>query len=239
MTQFAIKGETSILPVYLSSIVGSPSIGVYSLATEDIVVIPPMVPQQKAQEFADWLKAKLVYTSIGGSVLAGALACANSNGMLLPHFVRDEELSEIKASFKGNIKIMETKKTAYGNLVLTNDKGAVVDPRFKPAEIEQISDALGVEAVPSEIAKLPYVGSLAVATNRGVLAHPLLTEEEKKTLEGVFKVPVDVGTVNCGIPYVGTGLIANSHAAVAGSMTTGPEMFIIGNALDVVQVDLK
>jgi translation initiation factor 6 len=219
------------LPVYLSSIVGSPSIGVYSLATEDIVVIPRMVPQQKAQEFADWLKAKLVYTSIGGSVLAGALACANSNGMLLPHFVRDEELAEIKAAFKGNIKIMETKKTAYGNLVLANDKGAVVDPRFKPAEIELISETLGVEAVPSEIAQLPYVGSLAVATNKGVLAHPLLTAEEKKTLEDVFKVPVDVGTVNCGIPYVGTGLIGNSHASVAGSMTTGPEMFIIEHAL--------
>jgi translation initiation factor 6 len=78
---------------------------------------------------------------------------------------------------------------------------------------------------------------LAVATNKGVLAHPLLKDEEKKILADAFKVPVDVGTVNCGIPYVGTGLIGNSHAALAGSMTTGPEMFIIGNALDVVQED--
>jgi translation initiation factor 6 len=84
---------------------------------------------------------------------------------------------------------------------------------------------------------MTYVGALAVATNKGVLAHPLLKEEEKKTLEKVLKVPVDVGTINCGVPYVGTGLIANSHAAIAGSMTTGPEMFIIGNALDVVQDD--
>jgi translation initiation factor 6 len=63
----------------------------------------------------------------------------------------------------------------------------------------------------------------------------LLKDEERKILETVFKVPVDVGTINCGVPYVGTGLLANSHSAVAGSMTTGPEMFIIGNALDVVQ----
>ena len=223
------------MTVYLSSIVGSPSIGVYSLATEDIVIIPVMVPQDKAQEYADWLKAKLIYTTISGSVLAGALVCANSNGMLLPNSIRNEELERIKSVFKGNITIMETKKTAYGNLVLANDKGAVVDPRFKSGEIKQISETLGVEAIPSEIAALPYVGSVAVATNKGVLAHPMLTEEEKKTLESVFKVPVDVGTVNCGIPYVGTGLIANTHAAVAGSMTTGPEMFIIGNALDVVQ----
>ena len=103
--------------------------------------------------------------------------------------------------------------------------------------MKRIADALGVEAVPCEIAGLPYVGSLAAATNKGVLAHPLLADEEKKVLEDVLKVPVDVGTINCGIPYVGTGLLGNSHDAVAGSMTTGPEMFIIGNALDVVQED--
>ncbi len=227
------------MTVYLSSIVGSASIGVYSLANESIVVIPRMVPKEKAQEFADWLKVKLIYTSISGSVLAGALACANSNGMLLPNSVREEELTQIKSAFEGNITIMETKKTAYGNLVLANDKGAVVDPRFKQNEIKQISETLGVEAVPTEIAGLPYVGALAVATNKGLLVHPLLKDEERKILENVFKVPVDVGTVNCGIPYVGTGLLANSHAAVAGSMTTGPEMFIIGSALDVVQEEEK
>lgn len=223
------------MTVYLSSIVGSASIGVYSLATENIVVIPRIVPQKKAQEFADWLKVKLAHTTMSGSVLTGALACANSSGMLVPNSIREEELSQIRSIFDGNITIMETKKTAYGNLVLANDKGAVADPRFKAAELKQISDTLGVEVVQTEIAGLPYVGSLAVATNKGVLAHPLLKEQERKVLEQAFKVPVDVGTINCGIPYVGTGLIANSHAAVAGSMTTGPEMFIIGNAMDVVQ----
>ncbi|MGB9842253.1 MAG: translation initiation factor IF-6 [Candidatus Bathyarchaeales archaeon] len=225
------------MAVYLTSIAGSASIGVYSLANDKIVIIPKAVPLKKAQRTAEWLKVKLVHTSLAGSVLVGALACANSNGILLPHSIKEEEFAAIKSSFEGNITIMETKKTAYGNLVLANDHGAVVDPRFKEHEISKISETLGVDAVPAEIAGLPYVGSLAVATNKGVLAHPLLSEEEKKVLESVFKVPVDVGTINCGIPYVGTGLIANSHAAVAGSLTTGPEMFIIGNALDVVQED--
>ena len=223
------------MTVYLSSIVGSASIGVYSLATENIVMIPRIVPMKKAQEFADYLRVKLAYTSISGSVLAGALVCANSNGMMVSSAIREEELMAIKTVFEGTITIMDSKKTAYGNLVLANDKGAVVDPRFKEIEIKNISKALGVEVLPTEIAGFPYVGSLAVATNKGVLAHPLLKDEERKILENVFKVPVDVGTVNCGVPYVGTGLLANSHASVAGSMTTGPEMFIIGNALDVVQ----
>jgi translation initiation factor 6 len=225
------------LAVYLSSIVGSASIGVYSLANDKIVVIPKMVPLKKAERTAEWLKVKLVHTSICGSVLVGALACANSNGILFPHFIREEELAVIKSCFEGAMTVMETKKTAYGNLVLANDHGALVDPRFEEPQIKQIAETLGVEAVAGEIAGLPYVGSLAVATNKGVLAHPLLKDEERKILESVFKVPVDVGTINCGIPYVGTGLIGNTHAAVAGSMTTGPEMFIIGNALDVVQED--
>lgn len=223
------------MTVYLSSIVGNASIGVYSLATENLVMIPRMVQQKKAQEVANWLKVKLAYTSLSGSVLLGALVCANSNGLLVSNAIREEELSVIRASFDGNITIMESKKTAYGNLVLANDKGAVADPRFKDSEIKQIADTLEVEVIQSEIAGLPYVGSLATATNKGVLAHPLIKDEEKKALESIFKVPVEVGTINCGVPYVGTGLIANSHAAVAGSMTTGPEMFIIGNALDVVQ----
>jgi translation initiation factor 6 len=154
--------------------------------------------------------------------------------MLLSSAVREEELAAIREVFDGNITIMESKKTAYGNLILVNDKGAVADPRFKDKEIKQIADALQVEVVQSEIAGLPYVGSLATATNKGVLAHPMIKEDEKKILEAAFKVPVDVGTVNCGLPYVGTGLIANSQAAVAGSMTTGPEMFIIEHALGML-----
>ena len=223
------------MTVYLSSIVGSPSIGVYSLATEQMVMIPQMVPDDKAKEYSDWLKVPLIHTSISGSVLIGSLVCANSNGLLVSQSIRNEEIEHITAVYKGNITVMETKKTAYGNLVLANDKGAIIDPRFKPEDVKLISETLGVEAVPTEIAGLPYVGSLATATNKGVLAHPLLKDEERKILESVLKVPVELGTINCGVPYVGTGLIANSHAAVAGSMTTGPEMFIIGNALDVVQ----
>jgi len=130
---------------------------------------------------------------------------------------------------------METKRTAYGNMVLANDYGALIDSRLKEEDAKTVADTLGVEVVRGEIAGLPYVGSLAIATNKGVLTHPLLKEEERKILTDVFKVPVDVGTINCGIPYVATGLIGNKFGAIAGSLTTGPELFIIGQALDVVK----
>jgi translation initiation factor 6 len=183
------------------------------------------------------LKTRLIHTSIGGSILVGALACANSNGILLPNLIREEELAAIRRCFEGNITVMDTKKTAYGNLVLANDHGAIVDPRFKSPETQKISETLGVEVARGEIAGLPYVGSLAGATNKGVLAHPLLKDSERKLIEDLLKAPVDVGTINCGVPYVGTGLICNRYAAIAGLLTTGPEIFIIGNALDVVKED--
>jgi len=221
------------LAVFFSSLFGSASIGVYSLCTEKVVIIPSRVPLKKAERISEWLKVKLIHTSIAGSVLVGAFACANSKGILLPHLIQEKELETIKSLFPGNINVVQTKKTAFGNLVLANDYGAIVDPRLKKHEIEQISETLGVEVATGEIAGLPYVGSLAVATNKGVLAHPLLKDSEKKVLEDVLKVPVEVGTINCGIPYIGTGLICNSHDAVVGSLTTGPETFIIESALDV------
>ncbi len=225
------------MAIYQFSFAGSACIGVYSLTTDKMLIIPGWATLRKAERLEKRLKVKLIRTMIGDSVLAGALACANSNGILLPHFVRNKEIETIQSVFKGNMAVMKTRRTAYGNMVLTNDHGAVVDPRLDTSEIKEISETLNVEVVPGEIAGLPYVGSLAVATNKGVLAHPLLRDSERELLEGVLKVPVDVGTINCGIPYVGTGLIVNSYAAVVGLLTTGPEMFIIGHALDVVKED--
>ena len=95
------------MAVYLSSVVGSVCIGVYSLANDKIVIIPPMVPEEKAKETANWLKVKLVYTSIANSILAGALACSNSNGIILSKMVKKEELSVIQSLFDGKIKIMD------------------------------------------------------------------------------------------------------------------------------------
>jgi len=225
------------LALYLFDVFGNASIGVYALVNDRIAIIPPQVPESKRQKVEEWLKVKVVATTVGKSLVTGALACSNSNGIILPSFAQEDEIEAIKSASDLNVTVMDTKKTAYGNMVLANDKGAVADPRLEQGTVNKIADTLGVEVVTSEIAGLPYVGSLATATNKGVLAHPLLKDGERKVLEDVFKVPVDVGTVNCGVPYVSTGLLGNSRAAMVGLLTTGPEMFIIGQALDVVKED--
>jgi len=224
------------LSLYIFDVFNNASIGIYCLANDQIAIVPPQVPESKREKLAEWLNVKVVATTIGKSLINGALACSNSNGVILPPFATEDEIEAIKSVAPDlNISVMDTKRTAYGNMVLSNDKGAVVDVRLEPKVVAQISDTLGVEVVGGDIAGLPYVGSLATATNKGVLAHPMIKEDEQKVLSDVLKVPVDVGTVNCGIPYVATGLIGNTYGAVAGLLTTGPEMFIIGQALDVVE----
>jgi translation initiation factor 6 len=223
------------LPLFFFDVFSNASIGVYSVVNDRIAIIPPQVPKTKRQKVEEYLKVKVVATTVGKSLVTGALACSNSNGVVLPSYSTDDEVEAIKSATDINVTIMDTKKTAYGNMVLANDKGAIADPRLDKGDVDKIADTLGIEVVLGKIAGLPYVGSLAAATNKGVLAHPLLREEERKVLNDVLKVPVDVGTVNCGIPYVSTGLLGNSRAAVVGLLTTGPEMFIIGQALDVVK----
>ncbi len=222
------------MAIFLFNLFGSASIGVYSLATDGTIIVPPQVPHIKVKRLEKWLNVKAVQTTVGNSVLIGALACANSNGIILPHYVQKEEVEAVRANSDSNFSIMDSKKTAYGNLILANDHGALVSPQLKEGDVKKISDTLGVEAVPGEIAGLPYVGSMAIATNKGVLAHPLLKDGERKVLKDVLKVHVEVGTVNCGVPYIATGLIGNSCGALVGFITTGPELFIIGQALDVV-----
>ncbi|MEM2102232.1 MAG: hypothetical protein QXM22_01805, partial [Candidatus Bathyarchaeia archaeon] len=134
------------MPVFLSSLFGSASIGVFSLATDNLFIAPCLAPVKRMEKLGKLLKVKTVFTTVGGSVLIGALICANSKGVILPHFVREEEIEPIRsADAELNITVMETKRTAYGNMVLANDYGAIVDPRIKPDIVKQISETLGVE----------------------------------------------------------------------------------------------
>jgi len=223
------------LVVEIIDIHGSPNIGVYTLTTNKFTIIPLRLSSYKSRKVKECLNVEMVATTLGGTMLAGVLAAVNSNGMVMPHYVTDEELEPLR-KFDMNVERINSKKNAFGNLILVNDKGAIVDEDLmKDSEtMKCVKDTLDIETTSGTIAGLNYVGSLAVATNKGVIAHPMIKDDERKLLREVLKVPVNEGTVNLGVPFVASGLMANDHGALAGNVTTGPEIFIIGNALDVV-----
>jgi translation initiation factor 6 len=219
------------LPVILDDIFGSPNVGVYGFSNETICLVPLGLTQRKTERFQDCLRVDVLQCCLGGSYVVGALTCGNSEGILVPHTTRDYEIKRIKKKTDLRVEVLRGKLTALGNLVLVNDYGAVVDPRLPEPIIEKISKTLKVETVKGEVYGLPFVGSLAVATNKGVIAHPKIREDEKEKIEETLKVPVETGTVNSGVPYPKSGLIANSHGTIAGSMTSGPELLTISHIL--------
>ena len=176
------------------------------------------------------MKAPVVRTSLAGTILLGVYAVANSNGIVLPAFVSNEEVRTVSTVAK-NIVQIESRRNAFGNLVLANDHGALVAEtlsREKEA-LRGIRDALGVEVVVGQIAGLPYVGSLASVNNKVALVHPERSDEEAELIANVLKVQVDSGTVNRGSPLVGAGMLSNDFGVVVGNLTVGPELMIISN----------
>jgi translation initiation factor 6 len=221
------------LAVYRFDILGSPNVGIYALATDTYVLVPAGMAEGKREKIRKFLKVEVYPVDIGESKLNGVLAAGNTHGIALPYYSTEDEVCLLKRDLHINVERLSSKKTALGNLILLNDKGALVDPAFTPSEVKTLTDIFDVEVHPTTIARLPYVGSFAAATNRGALLHPLVEEEEKVVVAKVLGVSVDVGTVNGGVPYVASGILANSQGAIVGSAMTGPEVFIISNLFEL------
>lgn len=213
---------------------GNAHVGVYCRANDTIAFIEPQLRKETVKVMEECLGVDVVELTIGGSSLVGSLATLNSYGMVVADFIEEKELAVIKEHFEGEVLIIDDKFNAAGNNILANDHGAIAHPLLKKTTVQHIEDTLNVEVVQAQIAELNTVGMAAVATNRGVLCHPKVPEDERAMLEDVMGVEVKTGTVNHGMPYVGAGLVANSHGAVAGITTTGIELNRIENALDLI-----
>lgn len=168
--------------------------------------------------------------------MAGLFIVGNSNGIVVPKVIEPEELRVLERLAKTldiNLLLLRTRETALGNLVLVNDKGCVIAPELRAVRTE-LRDALGVDVETGTIAGLEIVGTCGVATNRGVLVHRGASEQELSHIESVLGVHGDIGSVAFGSPFVGAGVLANSHGFVTSRQTTGPELQRIDEALGFV-----
>jgi translation initiation factor 6 len=175
----------------------------------------------------------VISASIGGTRLIGAMSVINNNGILLSSVTSDEEVEIIRKACDLTVERLSSKFTAVGNLILANDRGALVSPIFKGEVDKQIQEVLGVPVISSNIAGYYQIGSMVVATDAGAAVHPRATEDEIENISNILKVEIEPITVNGGMPFLSSGLLANSKSVVAGSLTSGPELIMISRAFKV------
>lgn len=208
----------------------SPNVGIFAKSNDKLVLLPHGYAKTKIKKITEILDVEPLFVSIAGNRIIGPMVVLNNNGMILPSTASDDELVYLKRLTGLNITKLDSKYTAVGNLISSNDKGAIVSPLFKNELDKQISDVLGVEVHTMSIADLNQTGSIVVSTNNGAAVHPRATEEEVEIISSVLKVEVEPLTINGGIPYLSSGLIWNSKSLIVGSLTTGPELIMLSRA---------
>jgi translation initiation factor 6 len=219
------------MTVIPADVFGSPNIGTYCYCNEDVVIVPPGLTNRKMGQLEEALGVSVCKTTIAGSTLVGALVCGNSKGLLVPHTIRDYEEEKLRAFTK--VTIVNANWTALGNVVLTNDFGAVVHPDAPKEIMDAVSVDLGAMPLQCNVATLGFVGALGIATNKGVILSPGTIKEEQSQVESALRVEAQLSTINGGVPFVRSGILANSKGAVVGPLTRGAELMQISRALDL------
>jgi len=221
------------LSVHLSDIYRNPNVGIFSKANEKFLLMPVAYSEPKSERLASLLGVGLIHASVGRTRLLGPLIAANSNGVLLSRFAEDDELAMLKRETGLTVERLDSPYTSAGNLVAVNDFGAAAGDMFSTKEAKQIRDVLGVPVETGTVAGFSQVGAVVAASNAGALAHPRASDEDLKWLKEVLHVGCEVSSINGGVPFVSSGLVVNTKAAIVGTSTTGPELFILGKAFKV------
>jgi len=207
-----------------------PNIGIYINVNDKYVMIPMGFAQSKAEKLAEYLQVQYMYLSIANTRLLGALSVMNNKGILLPKTAYDNEYSLLKKETDLEVGVLDSKYTALGNVICANDKGAVVSPWLSKDDVMTIQDILGVEVIQKRIAGYNQTGAVLVANNSGAAIHPEANEEDMKEFANILGVKIEHSTVNNGIPYVTSGILANNKCIVVGTLTTGPEIMMLTRA---------
>ena len=219
--------------LHLIDIYRSPNIGVFLKGNEKFLLVPKGLAQTKTDKLCQDLEVSPVPSSIGESRLLGPLISMNNNGALVSRLAEDVEIMEIEKATGMNVSRLDSKLTAVGNLVVANDRCALVSPVLDPRTLSQVRDILGTEVERMPIGEYHQVGSFVVATNNGAAVYPGLDEKEVARIGLALGVDAYPTSVNRGVPFIASGVVANSRNAIVGSQTTGPELVFITRALGV------
>ena len=89
---------------------------------------------------------------------------------------------------------------------------------------------MGVEVLQKKIAGTHLAGVTLRANNTGAAIHPETEQKDIEIIADVLGVSVEQSSINGGVPYVSSGILANNHCIVVGSLTNGSEIINLTKA---------
>ena len=155
-----------------------PNVGIFTNVNDKFVFIPNGFAQTKAENLAKYLQTEYIMTPVANTRLLGVLMVLNNHGILLPRTSSPEEIANLQKSTDLNVKILDTKHNALGNLICVNDKGGIVSPLIEKEFVKEIEDILDIEVIQKRVAGYDQVGAVMEANNLGGVVHPEADEED-------------------------------------------------------------
>ncbi len=219
-----------MLDIIKYDVYSGPNIGIFTSVNDKFVFIPNGFAKTKAENLARYLQTEYLMTPVANTRLLGILMVLNNHGILLPKTSSPDEIANLRKCTDLNVKILDTKYNALGNLICVNDKGGVISPIIEKEFIKEIEDVLDIEVIQKKVAGFHQVGAVMEANNLGGIIHPEADEEDIKNFSNVLGVNIEPATINGGIPFVSSGMLANSNAVVVGNLTNGPEIMMLTRA---------
>ncbi|MEM3712018.1 MAG: translation initiation factor IF-6 [Thermoproteota archaeon] len=219
------------MEIVKASIWKTPYIGAYSKVFGDNAVVNKNTPQGFLGKIIDVLKVKsIAITNIAGIHAVSSMIAANSNFIIVPDTVEDEELDELKKLGK-EIVVVDSKLKAWGNMMLLSDRGVLFSPRVPRRDAEKIIDLLNIDYEFLALANYLSIGALAVTGERLCFVSKLLNEDEKKLVEDLLKLKTYAISVNNGLMFIRLGMLVNHNGILVGESTTGTELMDISLAV--------
>ncbi|MGD1004355.1 MAG: translation initiation factor IF-6 [Methanoregulaceae archaeon] len=201
---------------------GDPHIGVFSRVLDDVAVLPPEATDIFKQAIKSALDVELVETTIQDSSIIGSLVAGNRKGFVVSGLATKKEIAIL--SEHREVMLLSETMNAAGNVILVNDKFAIIHPDMEKENAQEIGEFLKVDVMQTSLGGIKTVGMAGVVTNKGMIVPPRATEQELAKLSEFCGIPVGTGTINMGGSLIGTGVLVNTRGYIAGAQTSGFEL---------------
>lgn len=225
-----MKKSNEKLNLRLASIQKSPFIGAYTAIGGNRGIVYPSSPRSFETILENDLKLEVRRSTIGMVSSVGLMTALNSRTAIVPRTISDEEAYVFKELGLEVFRV-PSNLLAWGNLMATNDRGAIfseIVPRQVARAIVEILDVDYDFVTPKGYT---ISGSSIATSNRWALVSKSFSEDQVVRIADVLKVKVAVGTINGGYRQVKIGALVSDFGILLGKDTTGVELLELQSAL--------